>query len=625
LLRLGAAAGLFAFDGCPERPDNPRVILLELAAQGIRGAVSASGRATFRPGYVVVPAGGDAFCDTIGALVWCDAAAGEALRAAAGGAVRAGATFTTKDRTLYRLVTDFASEFQLQRYDAAARTFSPAAAGRAAVQDWMRAQTSLPSHEAFEDLLSLSASRLPSRVAARARASAPPPRPKTEEPERISARIAELREDLGRSRAVDELQRRVEELQLRLGELEHALEQGAALRAQLESAEQRLRSLGPVVDAADHLGDAEARLAVHDRATARRDEALARISEEREALAKDAARPPPLWRIPEMWAGVAAGVAAFSVGIASQGAMRYVALLDVPAFGWSAWSALRWVGRVEGHVRAGKRARVVDERERKVREQWESDAGPVRRAMDAAGVSEVAELRTVLASVAEARAAERAAGDALAAWQELPGTRDAESERARVTADLKQAEDALSDAASGYVRDVGTLEAEIARLEGELGAREQPVSVAAGLPGGDEDAVAALVRRVSQRVGDAEALAGVEARASEVLAVIAGRRIEALWADPDGAVVVQPAGGRIRFRELPPEARDLCWTALKLALMEYGLGRGHGFAVVDGALDALPLVTRRVAAHILKRAARSGQVLHATPDPVFREAADHAA
>jgi hypothetical protein len=303
-----------------------------------------------------------------------------------------------------------------------------------------------------------------------------------------------------------------------------------------------------------------------------------------------------------------------------------VALLDVPAFGWSAWSALRWVGRVEGHARAEKRGRVVDERERKVREQWEGDAGPVRRAMDAAGVGEVAELRSVLASVVEARAAQRAASDALVAWQELPGTRDAEAERTQVAADLKRAEDALSDAASGYVRDVGTLEAEIARLEGELGAREQPVSAPAGLSGSDEDVLAALARRVSQRVGgDADALAEVQARASEVLAVIAGRRIEALWANPDGAVVVQPAGGRVRFRELPAEARDLCWTALKLALIEYGLGSGHGFALVDGALDALPLVTRRVAAHILKRAARSGQVLHATPDPVFREAADHAA
>jgi hypothetical protein len=89
--------------------------------------------------------------------------------------------------------------------------------------------------------------------------------------------------------------------------------------------------------------------------------------------------------------------------------------------------------------------------------------------------------------------------------------------------------------------------------------------------------------------------------------------------------VVQPSGARVRFAEIPPEARDLCWTALKLALIEHALESGRVFAVIDRALDGLPIVTRRVAAHILKRAARPGQVLHATADAVFRDAADHAA
>jgi polyhydroxyalkanoate synthesis regulator phasin len=627
LLRSGAAAGLFAFDGVAKRPDNPRVILLELATQGIRGAVSASGRATFRPGYVVVPAGGDAFCATLGALLWCDATEGEGLRAAAGHAVRAGATFTAGDRTLYRLVTDFASEFQLQRYDGGTRTFSPAAAGRAAVTEWMRAQVGVASREALEDLLWICAGRLPSRLAEQARVSAPPTPLAAPEPDRIRARLAELRENLERSQAVDQLQGRVDELQSRLFKLEDALREGARLGSELELAEAQLESLAPLAEAADQLGDVEARFAAHERATARRDEALSRISQERESLAEAAVAPPPLWRLPELWAGIAAGVVALSAGIASRGALRYVALLDVPAFGWSAWTALRWVGRLEAEERAGKRTRVVDERDKKVREQWEIDAGPIRRAMAAAGVTETAELRKALDSVAGARAARQAAADAIAAWQEGAETQDAQREHAQVEAELKDADAALSALAMGhYVRDVDTLEAEIARLEAELASGEQP-SRPASAPAGSGDVLAELVRRAAAQIGpeEDEALARVGTRASEILAVIAGRRLEAPWGDPDGAIVVQPAGGRVRFSELPPEARDLCWIALKLALLEHALPRGSAFAVVDSALDGLPLAVRRVAAHILKRAARSGQVLHATADPVFREAADHVA
>jgi hypothetical protein len=602
------------------------VILLELASQGIRGAVSGSGRATFRPGYVVVPAGGDAFCATVAGLLWSEAADAEALRAAPGMPVRAGATFTARDRTLYRLVTDFCGEFQLQRYDSAARTFSPEASGRAAVQSWIAAQTGLTSRDAFEDLLCLSAAHLPSRSAAVTRAAAPPP-PPSREPERIRARLAELREDLRRSRQVDELQRSVDDLQTRVSQVDETLREGEQLRSDLDRAEERLRGLGPIATAAEELGDVEARLAAHERATARHAEAMARIAEDREDLEKHLRRPPPLWKLPQLWAGVAAGAAALAAGLASTGALRYVALLDVPAFGWSAWTALRWVGGVEGAERAVRRTRIVDERERKVREQWEAESGPVNRALATASIVEVTDLRSALEAVAEARAAREAAAAALGEWQARPETLDAQGERARLHAELRKAEGALSELTTEFVRDVGTLDAEIARLEGELAAEEQPRRRGPGASGASEDPIADLVRRVHGEIGpeDELGLANLEARASEILAVIAGRRLEGLWAHADGPVVVQPAGGKVRFRDLPPEARDLCWTALKLALLEHAVGRGRGFAVVDSALDPLPVVARRVAAHILKRSARSAQVLHATSDAVFREAADHAA
>jgi hypothetical protein len=81
----------------------------------------------------------------------------------------------------------------------------------------------------------------------------------------------------------------------------------------------------------------------------------------------------------------------------------------------------------------------------------------------------------------------------------------------------------------------------------------------------------------------------------------------------------QPALG------LPPADRDLCFLALRIALLEQALAGGRAVAVVEDAFASLPEGARRLAARLLKQAARAGQLLHATRDVAFREAADHAA
>jgi len=48
-------------------------------------------------------------------------------------------------------------------------------------------------------------------------------------------------------------------------------------------------------------------------------------------------------------------------------------------------------------------------------------------------------------------------------------------------------------------------------------------------------------------------------------------------------------------------------------------------ALVDDALAGFVEQVRRTLARLLKQLGRAGQVLHATADPLFREAADHCA
>jgi hypothetical protein len=76
---------------------------------------------------------------------------------------------------------------------------------------------------------------------------------------------------------------------------------------------------------------------------------------------------------------------------------------------------------------------------------------------------------------------------------------------------------------------------------------------------------------------------------------------------------------------LAPVDRDVVFLALKLALLEQALSAGTLVAVVDDAFGGLSDGGRRFAARLLKQAARPGQLLHATADAAFREAADHSA
>ncbi len=55
------------------------------------------------------------------------------------------------------------------------------------------------------------------------------------------------------------------------------------------------------------------------------------------------------------------------------------------------------------------------------------------------------------------------------------------------------------------------------------------------------------------------------------------------------------------------------------------LAAGKVVAVSDDAFSGLSEGARRFAARVLKQIARPGQLVHATADPSFKEAADHAA
>ncbi len=622
----------------PEEPvgritSGADVILLELAAQGVRGLAFPGGRATFRPGYNVVAAEGGAMRRLLEALLWptpADAEAGPRASGGPGASVRAGLTVVGDDGVTYRLVRDLGGACQLHRFDAARRSFAPVAQGIDEVAAQLLGTVGVPERGHFGALLALSASDLPSKHAgAGLRAGAPavaPRRPLT--PAEVQRRVAELRGEMERSQLAEKLQYQLDGLQSRFFKAEETLKAGEKIREGLAAAQAALRELDAAAGVLDGLGDAEARLAAYEKAAARREEALARVEAEKSVL--EAQGPAaPLWRVPLFLGGAGAGIAALAAaaaaGAAGRPALRWLALLDVPAFGAAAWAALRWVGALEASERSGRRRRLVDEHGRKTLEQYERDTAAVRAALEALGTESVADLRDALGRLADARSAEAEWRRRAEEWESLPENRSAARGRERLQAEIAEIEQKLTAQVGGYARDPRSIEAEIERLQADAAAPPPPLAPAPAEPAPGADPLKALLEGAGAALSTtaAGAVRAVQPRLAEVLAALSGQRLSGILADERGGLAVQVGGRPTPALSLPPADRDLCFLALKLAFLERGLAAARQVAVLEDAFAALPEPGRRAAGRILKQVARGGQVIHATADPVFREAADH--
>jgi hypothetical protein len=641
----------------PPRPCggyDPRVLLLEIAAQGVKGAVPASGRAALRPGYNVVAADGAALRRLLEALLYLAPADAEALARGAGSApVRAGLTLAGNDGVTYRLVRDFRGAASLQRYDASTRAFSTVGSDPAAIAAHLAGPVGVPGRGRLAALLSLAAAELPSRRAGAAGTlagglpvgGAQAPAARRADPAKARARLEALRAELARAGEAEKLQYRLDGLQTRLFRSEEALKEGARVRESAEAGEAALAEYTRIAEAEAALGDPGSRLAAWDRANAKRDEALGKAAQERSALGDDAVPPPAAWRVPQIAAGVVAGVAAIAfafVGARSSPGLRYLGLLDVPAFGVAAWGALGWIRRLEESERGARRLKLIGEFERKATEQHERDVVVVTAALATAGVPTVAELRERLGKLSEVRAAAEAARARLAAWEASPEVRDAREARGKLEEEIRDAEASLAGAAGGFVRDARTIELEIERAEADLAAAAEPGASEPEAPPEPAPAPTPVPaqRTVAVRAGEpirsllagaAAELGGESALRLRDLAQRAGQLAGALTSNRlglalEGASVRVVSGGRASSEEqAPPGDRDLAFLAARLAVLERGLAGGGTVALADDAFAGLPEGVRRLAARLLRQLARGGQIVHATSDPAFREAADHVA
>jgi hypothetical protein len=559
--------------------------------------------------------------------------------------VRAGLTLVGADRVTYRLVRDFAAGCQLHRFDAEKRAFAPVAQDLPGIAAFLKDTVGVLAATRRATLLTFAAAELPSKaggasmsLAGASASSAALARPALT-PEQARKRLGELKAELAKAEVAEKLQYQLDGLQSKLFKAEEALKSGQRIKESLAAVEADRAAMEPVAAVLAGLGDPGARLAAHAKASARRDEALARVAAERETLAEAEARggPRPLWESPGFVAGVGAGVVAMVVGLVGAlggSQLRTAALLSMPAFGWAAWEAHRWIGERDEWDRQGRRRKVVDDWEAKVLEAYERDAAEVGAALKALQLTKAGELQDQLDRLEEADRAVAEWRGRLEAWASAPDTAGALAERGRVEEELRAVEGRLSGEAGGFVRDVRTVEAELARVEAELEAPPAPAAapVPAAAPGpraappaaGGEPLRGLLERAAAELGGSPASVARTVAqKASQALAGLTMNRLTGVGSDDRGNVQVVSGGRPSPAMTLPPADKDLVFVALKLALLEQAVAAGKTVALVEDVFGGLSDGARRTIGRLLKQAAKSGQIIHATTDPAFREAADH--
>jgi hypothetical protein len=608
------------------------VLLLEIAAQGVRGFAPPSGRVALRPGYNVVAGDGAVIRRLVAALFHPDQPADPSLRsspAAGGSPVRAGLTFVGDDGATWRLVRDMAGPCQLQRFDPERRAFQSVEQDPVRIASALRG-AGVPSPERFAAVLSMAAADFPSRQAPGGLAAvSQPPARRSLAPGETRKKLEALRDEMERARNAEKVQLEMDNLQSRLFKLEEMLKSGDQVRERVQVAEAAVAGLAGAEAALSSLRDPAGRIAACRKATVRRDDALKKIAQEREARAEaDAAAPSPLWRQQGFLGGAVVGAVSLLGGLLTS--WNSLALIAIPATGWAAFEGLRWVGRAEGSETAGRRDRWLQERERKATEAWERETADVRAAVAGAGVASVADLADLLSRLQEAQASLAEAEAGKVTWQARAETSDAEAERNQVQQEIGELEAKLTADTGGFVRDTHSLDAEIARLERELESpvpEEAPPVEERPAPPLRGDPLRALFERAAAdlELSPGAALRALQPRIVQVLPSISSQRLSNFFVDERGNLQVQTGGKLVPAATLTPGDRDVCFAVLKLGFVEQGLAAGKAVAVLEDAFAVLPEGSRRIIARLLKQVAKGRQVVHATADPIFREAADHAA
>lgn len=620
---------------------------LELAAQGVKGC-SPTTRAALNPGYVVLrPPLAEPFA--LGglslSLLYADGRGGDAAFAAQSGA-KVAFTLQGPDLVTYRLVRELGGAGALQRLNRAAQRFELVTQDAQEMGQFLRAQVGLPQRTQFELLFTLASSQLPSKRPQTAAPASPPlQKPTLAQATQVRAaedlveaerRVQELERELALSQSVDQLQFKLDGIASQMFELETKLKSTQSLRDQLAAAQSAFEA----APTPQSLGLAEDILAHVERYPAlvqKRDEAMARLEQEREsaaAMSAPVSSIEPLYRDQRFLAGVGLGLVCLVAGAWLGGMMRYLALLDIPFFGLAAVVALRWIDDLQSSQRTNRKGDFLSTREKKIRDDFEAGAQVVRTAMHVLRVESPQEVAEVLSR----RATLAQKVSELQGWL-TQAESDPEFAQARVQYEaLKRDSDAINadlrERSGGYIRDLREVERELARVKESIAlARSPSTAPSASEPSRveasqqfEDPGPALLAQAADLLQTDVPTLgASVKDRCAQYVAALTERRHLGIEFDAQGRASLVSAQGKVSASALPARDADLYFLSLRMTLVEKLSARQKIPLLIEDALGGIDDARLSLLGRMLKHLGTLTQVIHVTSNPVLGGMADSTA
>ncbi len=633
------------------------MLVLELAVQAVRGFAQA-GRFTLKPGYVLVrpkAPGSVPLCGLVSSLCFSDGRGGDSVYLAPGQkAGKAALSFLGNDLGTYLLTRDLGGAGALHKLNSATRKYEVVTEDATEAAGVLRSSVGLPPKAAFDQIFCFTPSQLPTQRPKSKKAAPVASGPSQSklamaipaqaevaaatDVAAAEARLVELERELGLTQEVDKLQFRHDGLGSQLFELEGKLKGGDGLKAALREAEAAFAK-APTAESLGLSADILARAERFQHLAIRRDDALARIESERasaEGVPDGPVYVEPVWRDVRFLGGLAGGAIFLSLGVLLEGTLRYAALFEIPAFGFSALLALKYVDDLQASGQASKKGGGLAVREKKVRDEFERESRPVREAMKVAQVESPADLAELLGRKALLGQKVDELKAELEQFAADPEYAQASARHQALKAEQDEVNRLLLEK-GGYLRDLREVEREIARTREAIAkaraaapAREvaapAPAAAAEGpapVEAFDDPVPQVLSLGADLLTTDVATLgATLKERAGQFLAAFTEGRFAGVELDRAGKAFAQVDGQRVPAGALPGKDLDLLYLSVRMALVERYCTRFKVPLFVEELLAVVDPYKVGLVGRLLKHLSTVTQVLHVTSNPALDPMAD---
>ncbi|HZW90934.1 MAG TPA: chromosome segregation protein SMC, partial [Myxococcaceae bacterium] len=291
-------------------------------------------------------------------------------------------------------------------------------------------------------------------------------------------------------------------------------------------------------------------------------------------------------------------------------------------FGLAALVALKRVEDLQWAELAVRRGDRLGDRERQVREQFETDAQPVRNAMKILGVEQPHEI--VLALDEHARWAGKVSDleKRLNQARMNPEYVAASTQLAELRAEQESLNAKLAEKGS-YVRDARDVEREMARMREALTPASRRIS-SPGVPvanGGDglDDFTPGLVNAAADLMTiDVPTLgARIAQRCAQYVSVLTDGRVDGLDVTHDGQGLARVGGKQVPVGQVSARDVDWVWLGLRLTLLERLVQADPMPVLIEDLATGMDEARLPMLGRMLKAMGGATQVLHVTAHPVF--------